>query len=251
MERALQGSPWVWQPLDLVSLLGKTSAAVLFAAAVGVGIWEATAVPGEGLGWESRIMALWATLMSLGAYGLLALGGAWVADALRGSQGHPSAVLQGGAAIVFLSGVALGIWQAVFFDIGQVSAIQFWSVAAWGTGLAGLVLLTDLTADYLEGYRPKMLSAVRLAGVVALASGLGAGIWTAAHVATLVPTFFQVGSIMLPLETLESWAFWLFWRQFLFPSLVGALLLIGATTLEARTQVTIGDVAAKGPGSEA
>ena len=212
--------------LDAVADGGQWLAWVLLLGALGVASWQAAEFADPGR--RTIPLGFWNAWAELGGYGLLLLGVAWVADAARGNTVRGTWLLPLGALTVLFSSIAAGIWQAVF--IGDADAgfatMHAWAFVGQGAGIAALLILVAQAINYFSGDRLWAVGAMKLVGVLVLATGVGVGTWST----RLDPTLGL--GLPLPLTGFSVANFTSFWVQFSVFALMGLLILGLAILLE-------------------
>ena len=162
------------------------------------------------MGSPSPFFAFWETALRLFAWGLLALGFAWVGDEFAGKKHHPN-FLRLGAIVVVLSGIAMGWWRA-----GPAEGAAAWYTSSvqlmWTAGTASLVFVLAQGLDYPKGLLLPRVGIGTVLGVAVIVAGIGMGIWA---------NYFHLGEHLSQVGRGVHWL--LFWSGFHLAGLFGAL----------------------------
>ena len=193
---------------------GKLLAAVLFAAALGVGVWQAMDSSGPfwaSTDWSSPFWVFWISAQRVFTWGLLIVGLVWIGDSFGGRRHHPD-FLRIGALLVVVSGIVLGWRVAGPLDDSQAWH-EFTARAVSGAGAASTIFLLAQTLDYSRRRPLRRIRLVKMVGVVVIAAGIGVSIWGVPN------TGFGPDT-----PNSSYWSY--FWTAFRIPALFG-LLTIG------------------------
>ena len=193
---------------------GQLVAAVLFAAALGVGVWQAMDSSGPfwaSTDWSSPFWVFWISAQRVFTWGLLILGLVWIGDSFGGRRHHPD-FLRIGALLVVVSGIVLGWRVAGSLDDSQ-AWYEFTARAVSGVGAASTIFLLAQTLDYSRRRPLTKIRLVKMVGLVVIAAGIGVSI-------------LGVSNIGFGPDTPNSSYWSYFWTTFRIPALFG-LLTIG------------------------
>ena len=193
--------------LSRFTSVGPAVAAVFFASALGVGIWQAT-------GSTRPLLAFWDSAFGPFTWGLLLLGLTWIGGTLAGKRHHPD-FLRIGAALLTVWAIWLA-WQEVG-HLGNVNAWYWFSAhAVRGVGAASLIFALAQFLDYVRGRPLAKLRIVKMTGVLVVAAAMGIGVWSA--------YLNSLGGFAIDSVRNILWGY--FWDVFGMPALFG-LLTIG------------------------